>query len=71
MSTISLEARVEQYLVERRRLGFSGRSEKYPLRGFAKYVQAIGHRGSLTIEIMADWARRDSHGSNDPLTWAR
>ena len=23
------------------------------------------------MEIMADWARRDSHGSNDPLTWAR
>jgi len=71
MTSVSLQARVEQYLVERRRLGFSGRSEKYPLRSFAKYVQAIGHRGSLTIEVMANWARCDSHGSNDPLTWAR
>ena len=71
MSTISLATRVEQYLVERGRLGFSCRSEKYPLRSFAKHVQAIGHRGSLTIEVMADWARRDSHGSHDPLTWAR
>jgi len=71
MSTISLATRVEQYLVERRRLGFSGRSEKYSLHSFAKHVQAIGHRGSLTIEVMADWARRDSHGSDDPLTWAR
>jgi integrase len=25
----------------------------------------------LTVEIMADWARRDSHGSSDPHTWAR
>ncbi len=71
MTSVSLQARVEQYLVERRRLGFSGRSEKYPLRSFAKYVQTIGHRGSLTIEVMANWARCDSHGSNDPLTWAR
>lgn len=71
MSTISLEARVEQYSVERRRLGFSGRSERYPLRSFAKHVQTIGHHGALTIEVMAEWARRDSHGSNNPLTWGR
>jgi integrase len=71
MTSVSLRARVDQYSVERCRLGFSGRSEKYPLRSFAKYVQAIGHRGSLTIEVMANWARCDSHGSNNPLTWAR
>ncbi len=71
MSTISLETRVEQYSVERRRLGFSGRSERYPLRSFANHVQAIGHHGALTIEVMTDWARRDSRCSNDPLTWAR
>ena len=23
------------------------------------------------IEVMTDWARRDSHGSTDPVTWAR
>jgi integrase len=72
MSAItSLLARVERYLVERRRLGFSDRSQAYSLRSFARHVRAIGHRGALTVEIMADWARRDSHGSNDPLTWAR
>ncbi len=67
----SLLVRVERYLVERRRLGFSDRSQTYSLRSFARHVRAIGHRGALTVEIMADWARRDSHGSNDPLTWAR
>jgi integrase len=41
------------------------------LRGFARHVNAVGHRGPLTVEIMSDWARRDSHGSNDPRTWAR
>jgi integrase len=67
----SLHARVERYLVERRRLGFSARSQAYALRSFARHVQAVSHHGPLTVEIMADWARHDSHGSTDPLTWAR
>jgi integrase len=71
MSAISLQSRVEQYLVERYQLGFSGRSEKYPLRSFATYVQTVDHHGPLNVEVMAEWARLDSHGSNDPLTWAR
>ena len=72
MSTrTSLQARVKRYLVERRRLGFGLRSPAYALRSFARHVQAVGHRGPLTVEVMADWARRDSHGSSDPLTWAR
>ena len=67
----SLQARVERYLVERRRLGFSARAQAYALRSFARHIQAVGHRGPLTVEVMADWARRDSHGSSDPHTWAR
>jgi len=67
----SLQARVERYLVERRRLGFSDHSQTYALRSFARHVQAVSHRGPLTVEIMAGWARRDSHGSTDPRTWAR
>jgi integrase len=67
----SLQVRVKRYLVERRRLGFSDHSQTYALRSFARHVQAVSHRGPLTVEVMADWARRDSHGSSDPLTWAR
>jgi integrase len=67
----SLQSRVERFLVERHRLGFSERTQAYALRSFARHVQAMGHRGPLTVEIMADWARRDSHGSSDPHTWAR
>jgi hypothetical protein len=66
----SLQSRIARYLVERRSLGFSNR-EAYALRSFARHVHAAGHRGALTVEIMAEWARCDSHGSNDPLTWAR
>jgi integrase len=67
----SMQARVGRYLVERRRLGFGLRSPAYALRSFARHVRAIGHCGPLTVEVMADWARRDSHGSSDPHTWAR
>jgi len=70
-ATLSLHARVEGYLAERHRLGFALRTPAYALRGFTRHVRAVGHRGPLTVEVMADWARRDSHGSTDPRTWAR
>ncbi|EQD37867.1 integrase family protein, partial [mine drainage metagenome] len=72
MSTAAaLQARVKRYLAERRRLGFDLRSPAYALRSFARHVQVVGHRGPLTVEVMTNWARRDSHGSSDPRTWAR
>jgi integrase len=43
----------------------------YALRNFARHVRSVGHRGPLTVEVMAQWAKCDSHGRNDPLTWAR
>lgn len=71
MSTVSLHRRVEGYLVERHRLGFSDHTQAYALRSFAKHVLAVRYRGPLTVDVMTDWARHDSHGSADPLTWAR
>ena len=70
-AAISLQARIERYLSERRRLGFSDRTQAHGLRSFARHVHAAGHRGPLTVEVMAKWARCDSHGSIDPSTWAR
>jgi len=67
----TLQALVERYLDERHRLGFSARTQAYALRSFARHVQTIGHLGPITLEVMADWARHDSHASSDPLTWAR
>ena len=54
---LHLAPAVERYLVERRRLGFDLRKSAYALRSFACHVGAVGHRGPLTLEIMADWAR--------------
>jgi integrase len=67
----ALPKMVERYLLERHRLGFLDRTSSCSLRSFARHVHASGLRGPLTTEVMAEWARRDSHGSGDPQTWAR
>lgn len=67
---ITMQAHAENYLCERRRLGFGLRSPGYSINSFACYVDALDHRGPLTIEVMADWARHDKGNSNKPATWA-
>lgn len=67
----TLQALVERYLDERHRLGFSAQTQAYALRSFARHIQTVGHLGPITVEVMADWARHDSHASSDPHTWAR
>ena len=54
---VSLQARVEQYLAERRRVGFELSTMGHGLASFARHVQAAGHRGPLTVDLMAAWAR--------------
>ena len=68
---LNLRARVRQYLRERRRLGFQLRSMGHALRSFALHVDKLESPGLLTVEMMAEWARCDHAGSNDPHTWAR
>ena len=68
---LNLRIRVRQYLRERRRLGFQLRSMGGALRSFARHVDKLENPGPLTVELMADWARRDRAGSKDPRTWAR
>jgi integrase len=70
-AAMPFKSRVERFLVERHGLGFSARVEACTLRSFARHLHEIGHCGPLTVEVMPDWARRDSHGSTDPVTWAR
>ena len=70
-AAMPFKSRVERFLVERHGLGFSARGEACTLRSFARHLHEMGHCGPLTVEVMTDWARRDSHGSTDPVTWAR
>jgi integrase len=67
----AIQTHAENYLAERRRLGFSLRSLGNAIRSFARYVDGLNHRGPLTVELMADWARHDKGNSNKPVTWAR
>jgi len=67
---ISLQRRIDEYLAERRRLGFELRSRDTLLAGFARYVAERHHDGPLTVELMTDWARHDKQHRGTPGTWA-
>jgi hypothetical protein len=51
---LNLQTRVQQYLRERRRLGFELRSMGYALRSFARHIDKRRNRGPLTVELMAE-----------------
>lgn len=68
---ISLQARIDDFLAERHRLGFELHSRDTLLASFARYVTSRHHRGPLTVELMADWARCDKGNKGMPGTWAR
>jgi integrase len=60
---------VEEYLEYRRRLGYRLRIEGQMLLGFAHYADRSGHRGPLTTELAARWARLPAEAA--PLYQAR
>lgn len=68
---INLQRRIDDYLAERRRLGFVLRSRDTFLADFASYVTRRHHRGPLTVELMADWVRQGKDGQGSPETWVR
>jgi integrase len=47
---------VEDYLARRRSLGFALRIEAGQLRSFARFADAAGHSGPLTIDLITRWA---------------
>ena len=69
---VTLRSRAEDYLAERRRLGYALRAPGYAIKSFASYVDDLGHQGPLTLEVMAAWARRVSGTCGHPTQcWAR
>ncbi|MGZ8172895.1 MULTISPECIES: tyrosine-type recombinase/integrase [Methylobacter] len=68
---ITMETHAENYLNERRRLGFGLRNPGYAVISFARYIDALNSQEPLTVEIMADWARQDKGNSGKSSTWAR
>jgi len=70
-TAITMQLHAENYLKERRQLGYRLRSQGNALRSFARYIDSLCLEGPLTVEIMVAWARRaKTHGDN-PATWAR
>lgn len=68
---MTMQAHATNYLSERRRLGFGLRSTGYTVMSFARYIDDLNSQEPLSIEIMADWARKDKGNSGKPSTWAR
>jgi integrase len=66
-----LQCKVDDYLGERRRLGFKVHTVGLVLASFARYVARVDHQGPLTLSIMTDWARLDKKQSHKAGTWAR
>jgi site-specific recombinase XerD len=68
---IPLQSRVDDYLAERRRLGFALRAHDTLLADFATFVADRQHDGPLTVALMVDWVRRAKAGLGTPETWYR
>lgn len=72
MSTrTDLQLKVDEYLAERRRMGFELCRMGDALASFARYVASINHTGPLNVDLMAEWARQDKAQRHTPGTWAR
>ena len=52
----TMQRKVEAYLAERRRAGFVLCIEGQQLTYFARFIDATGYRGPLTMEIESRWA---------------
>lgn len=65
-----MQAAVERYLEDRRRLGFELKAPATELARFARYADARQHRGPLTQELILGWAREHVHRTSD-VTAAR
>lgn len=68
--TVSMQHLVQEYLDERRGLGFALTITGAQLLAFARFADAAGHRGPLTRELITSWAR-DRAKRATPLTWSR
>ena len=66
----TIQTAVRHYLDARRQLGFDLGIAGGQLMRFARYADAHGHRGPLTLEIQLDWAREHVRRTG-PVTWAR
>ena len=68
--TVSMQHLVQEYLDERRSVGFALTISGAQLLAFARFADASGHRGPLTRQLITRWARDEAKRAT-PLTWTR
>jgi len=68
---VTMQTHAENYLDERRQLGYGSHTTGYAVRNFARYVDGLGYEGPLTVEVMAAWARCAKANGDSPTPWAR
>ena len=66
----TMQTHVANYLAERLRLGYGCSRIGPAIAHFARYVDQLKHRGPLTVELMAQWAK-DRCKKAEPTAWAR
>jgi integrase len=67
--TTTMKHLVQEYLNERRGLGFALEVPGSQLMAFACFADESGHRGPLTRQLITSWARDEAKRAT-PLTWA-
>jgi integrase len=71
MTTVrSMQSKVQDYLDERRRLGFSLRIAGSQLMAFARFADQLGHRGPLNSQMILKWVQGQIPLAKR-ITWAR
>src|SRR6516162_4454759 len=66
----TMQRRAQEYLNERRRLGYALSTIGTRLLTFARFADKVGHKGPLTLKLIVDWAKGQATCAT-PITWAR
>ena len=66
---VTMLSLAEEYLAERRRLGFALNRAGTLTLAFARFADATGHEGALTAAVVLRWAKEEAQHA-DPFTWA-
>jgi integrase len=66
----AMQRRAQEYLDERRRLGYDLSKSGAMLLAFARFADEVGHKGPLTLQLIVDWAKGQATRAT-PITWAR
>jgi len=71
MNSAITKNHLDNYLQERRRLGFKLTTHSGCCKDFVRYLETQKHQGPLTAKQMAAWAKQDKWQTGNPATWAR